>query len=165
MGRRGVARPAKREPGPGRERAVGGPGDRRLGVGRRRLPAGVDRVEIAGGAAVRLRTLADRTQRIGLAGMVLLAATNVSPAGSGRPDAVRHASAPVVDYNGDGFGDLTITIPWQDVGGAYQAGAVLVLYGGADGPQATAPDDQIWTEDSPGLPSDPDAEESFGHGL
>src|SRR5829696_5923286 len=38
-----------------------------------------------------------------------------------------------IDFNGDGFDDLAIGVPAEGVGGAILAGAVNVLYGGADG--------------------------------
>src|SRR5213594_4311213 len=46
------------------------------------------------------------------------------------------------DFNGDGFADLAVGTPSEDVGGAQDAGAVTVLYGSASGLQAETPDDQ-----------------------
>ena len=37
------------------------------------------------------------------------------------------------DFDGDGFGDLAIGVPFEDVGEAVDAGGVHVLYGSADG--------------------------------
>jgi hypothetical protein len=62
------------------------------------------------------------------------------------------------DFNGDGFSDLAICVPYMDVGAVTDAGGVEVLYGSAAGLQATGtggPDDQLWTKDSPGVLGDP----------
>jgi hypothetical protein len=58
------------------------------------------------------------------------------------------------DFNGDGFADLAIGVPNEDVGSIVDAGAVHVIYGSSTGLQATGtggPDDQYWTQDSPGV--------------
>jgi hypothetical protein len=52
------------------------------------------------------------------------------------------------DFNGDGFGDLVVGVPMEDVGTAVDAGATNVLYGSATGLQATSPDDQYWNQNS-----------------
>jgi hypothetical protein len=46
---------------------------------------------------------------------------------------VPDASVQQVDFNGDGFGDLAVGVPGEDVGGAEDAGAVNILYGAAGG--------------------------------
>jgi FG-GAP repeat len=51
-----------------------------------------------------------------------------------------------VDFNGDGFDDLAIGAPAEGVGGAALAGAVNILYGGADGLAGT---DQLLTQGNP----------------
>src|SRR2546427_7059158 len=50
------------------------------------------------------------------------------------------------DFNGDGFADLAVAVPTENVGSVKDAGAVQVLYGSAGGAQATSPDDQLWTQ-------------------
>src|SRR5206468_3678401 len=58
------------------------------------------------------------------------------------------------DFNGDGFADLAAGAPFEDVGPTRDAGAVQILYGSSSGLQANGtggPDDQLWTQDSPGL--------------
>jgi hypothetical protein len=58
------------------------------------------------------------------------------------------------DFNGDGFADLAIGASGEDVGTVVDAGAVDVLYGSSTGLQAdgaSGPDDQFWTQDSPGV--------------
>jgi hypothetical protein len=54
------------------------------------------------------------------------------------------------DFNGDGFDDLAVGIPNQDVGGVIDAGAVAVLYGS---PSGLDPDsDQLWDMSNGDLP-------------
>src|SRR5262245_1549234 len=52
----------------------------------------------------------------------------------------------MADFNGDGYGDLAIGVPYEDVpieaGDAFSAGAVNVLYGSANG--LTGAGNQIW---------------------
>jgi hypothetical protein len=51
-----------------------------------------------------------------------------------------------IDFNGDGFDDLAIGVPAEGVNGAILAGAVNVLYGGADGLAGT---NQLLTQGNP----------------
>ena len=53
------------------------------------------------------------------------------------------------DFNGDGYTDLAVGVPSEDVGHKEQAGAVNVLYGSQFG--LTAAGDQHWTQDTPGV--------------
>jgi hypothetical protein len=50
------------------------------------------------------------------------------------------------DFDDDGFGDLAVGVPAEDLGSIKNAGAVNVLYGSASGLVATG--DQLWTQDS-----------------
>ena len=59
------------------------------------------------------------------------------------------ASLSAGDFDNDGFDDLAIGAPGEDVGTAADAGAVNVLYGSAAG--LTAAGDQIWHQDSAGI--------------
>lgn len=74
-------------------------------------------------------------------------------------------SLAAADFNGDGRDDLAIGTPYEthgDGGGALlYAGAVNIVFGSANGmnPEAGAP---IWTQDSPGIDSEAEAEEFFG---
>jgi hypothetical protein len=84
--------------------------------------------------------------------------------GAGSARAPRHG--PVMsDFNDDGFADLAIGVPQEDVGTFTDAGAVNVLYGSALGLQATAPDDQFWTQDSPGVQDQAEPRDQFGFAL
>src|SRR6266540_2679808 len=69
------------------------------------------------------------------------------------------------DFNNDGFADLAVGVPDEDVGTASDAGAVNVLYGSAGGLQATFPDDQFWHQDSPGVRDAAEVGEWFGASL
>jgi len=53
------------------------------------------------------------------------------------------------DFDGDGHGDLAIGVPVETVGSIEGAGAVNVLYGSSS--KLTATDDQLWTQDGPGV--------------
>jgi hypothetical protein len=52
------------------------------------------------------------------------------------------------DFNGDGFDDLALGVPREDVNDVSNPGAVAILHGGAGGLQATTPADQFWHQDS-----------------
>jgi hypothetical protein len=65
------------------------------------------------------------------------------------------------DFNGDGFLDLAVGARFEDVGGVGNAGAVNVLYGSAGGIQATSPDDQFWSQDSPEVQEDAENNDRF----
>jgi hypothetical protein len=68
------------------------------------------------------------------------------------------------DFNGDGFDDLMIGAWREDWGGATQAGAANVLHGvtGTTGLQASAPDDQLWTQDSSDVEGVVEENDRFG---
>src|SRR5262245_27449403 len=55
------------------------------------------------------------------------------------------------DFNHDGFDDLAIGVPGETVGNT-RGGAVAVIYGSSSGLNATAPPDQFFSQDSPGMP-------------
>src|SRR4029078_10560050 len=73
---------------------------------------------------------------------------------------VQVASGP--DFNGDGFADLAIAAPTEDQSGN---GAVVVnvLYG-ATGVLSSA-GNQLWSQDSEGLPDRTEAFDAFGQAL
>jgi hypothetical protein len=53
------------------------------------------------------------------------------------------------DFNGDGYTDLAVGAPAEDVGSASRAGAVDILYGSPGG--LTSAGDQAWNQDSAGI--------------
>ena len=63
------------------------------------------------------------------------------------PPAAHGATASVPsDFNGDGYSDLAVGVPGQDLGDLRNAGQVNVIYGSATG--LTAARDQVWTQAS-----------------
>jgi hypothetical protein len=80
------------------------------------------------------------------------AATNAASAGSLQ-----------ADFNNDGFADLAVGTPFEDAGTIEDAGAVNVLYGSAA--KLTGTGSQIFTQDSPGVDSAPEAGDNFGSAL
>jgi hypothetical protein len=72
------------------------------------------------------------------------------------------------DFNGDRFADLAVGVPFEDVGGVSNAGAVEILYGSPTGLQANGaggPDDQFWTRGSGGMLGHPASGDAFGRSL
>ncbi len=74
------------------------------------------------------------------------------------------------DFNGDGFDDLAIKVPQEDVdtgGGTFvDAGAVNILYGSSNGLSATSPrPDQIWTQSTTDVNDLAETDDAFGWSL
>lgn len=70
------------------------------------------------------------------------------------------------DFNGDGFADLAIGAPFEDIEEVdlgFDAGVVHVLYGSPEG--LTARRTQLWSQDSAGIRGDAEGEEKFGASL
>ncbi len=65
------------------------------------------------------------------------------------------------DFNGDGFADLAVGVPFEV--GVVRAGAVNVLYGSAAGLSGVG--SQLWTQNSPGVVDSSEAGDRFGHAL
>ncbi len=97
-----------------------------------------------------------------------LVVITLAPPSLGRP-APRVDRAPPAttqaDFNGDGFADLAVASLLEDVGPAEDAGGVAVLYGAPAGLQARSPDDQFWTQDSPGVQDSAEPNDRFGETL
>ncbi len=68
------------------------------------------------------------------------------------------------DFDGDGLDDLAIGVPKEDLGGAFDAGAVNVVYGSPSGLDAAA-GDQFWHQDKPNVNDDTDRGDQFGRTL
>ena len=70
----------------------------------------------------------------------------------------------VGDFNADGFEDLAIGVPNENIGGIEDAGAVNVIYGSVTG--LTSMGNQVWYQDSDPLISDTcETEDFFGAAL
>ncbi len=67
------------------------------------------------------------------------------------------------DYDGDGFVDLAIGAPGEDIGAIVDAGAVNVLYGSGSG--LTAAGDQLWHQNATGVLGGAEAGDFFGSSL
>ena len=61
--------------------------------------------------------------------------------------------------------DLAISVPFKDVNGQKDAGAVTVFYGSSDSNGLTTSSRQIWTEDSPNVPGSAEPGDNFGVAL
>jgi hypothetical protein len=66
----------------------------------------------------------------------------------------------VGDFDDDGFDDLAIGAPGEDIGAIANAGATTVLFGSAAG--LTAADDQLWNQDSPNIRGIAETDDLFG---
>jgi hypothetical protein len=71
----------------------------------------------------------------------------VSSVGAGAAMAADGAAVPC-DFDGDGFADLAVGVPGEDVRGRSDAGAVQVLYGSASGVTVR---DQLWHQGRKGV--------------
>jgi hypothetical protein len=69
------------------------------------------------------------------------------------------------DFDGDGYDDLAIGIPGEDLEGTsdVNAGSVAVLYGSSSG--LTAAGDELWTQDSFGIDDQAEDHDRFGAAL
>lgn len=70
---------------------------------------------------------------------------------------------PFADFDGDGYSDLAIGIPEEDVRDIPNAGAVIVLFGSSDGIEEA--DDQRWDQDTPGISGSAEEDDQFGRTL
>lgn len=64
------------------------------------------------------------------------------------------------DVNGDGFSDVLIGAPTEDIGSRKDAGAFHVMYGSAAGARTSG--SQIWTQNTPNVPGGAEAGDLFG---
>jgi hypothetical protein len=67
------------------------------------------------------------------------------------------------DFDNDGFFDLAVGVPGEDIGSAFEAGAVNVLYGGAAGLNGSG--SQTSTQNTSGVGSTAEAFDRFGSSL
>jgi hypothetical protein len=69
------------------------------------------------------------------------------------------------DFNNDKYSDLAIGVEKERPGGAFDVGAVNIIYGSAAGLSATFVPDQFFTQDSPGMDGTSEAGDHFGSSL
>jgi FG-GAP repeat protein len=105
-----------------------------------------------------------------LAVISVLALVSVFPAigaATADPNVPLSKSRPLADFNGDGYQDLAVGVPLEDVtSGALpkrDAGAVNVIYGSPAG--LTSAGNEIWTQDSPGVLDVVETGDQFGAAL
>ncbi|MGY0064899.1 FG-GAP-like repeat-containing protein [Streptomyces sp. LZ34] len=64
------------------------------------------------------------------------------------------------DVNGDGYADVAVGIPYEDLDGGKDAGSTVQLYGAAGGLSGTGA--QAFTQDTAGVPGAAEADDHFG---
>ena len=89
--------------------------------------------------------------------VVLVAALPASAATDSRAAGAASARS---DFNGDGFADLAIGVPYEDVGSVIDAGAVNVVYGSATGLKVAG--NSFWHQDSTGVTGVSETGDHFG---
>ncbi len=67
------------------------------------------------------------------------------------------------DFDGDGYADLAVGVPYEDVGTIDAAGSVNILYGSSAG--LTASGAQLWHQDSSGTLDTAEADDEFGEAV
>ncbi|MEW5871801.1 MAG: FG-GAP repeat protein [Chloroflexota bacterium] len=67
------------------------------------------------------------------------------------------------DFNGDGFEDLAVGVPTDDVGAINNAGVVNIIYGSEYGLSSVG--NQIWYQDSPNILDVSETDDQFGSTL
>jgi len=67
------------------------------------------------------------------------------------------------DFDNDGFADLAVGAPGEDIGTIVEGGAVNVVYGTAGGLTGTG--SQLFTQDSPGMPGMAEDTDLFAEAL
>ena len=67
------------------------------------------------------------------------------------------------DLNRDGYADLAVGAPGEDVGGAADAGVVHAIFGSAAGLSSTG--NQVWSQDSAGIADAAESGDGFGAAL
>ena len=67
------------------------------------------------------------------------------------------------DFDGDGFDDLVVGVPFEGIGGHRDAGAVQVLFGSGAG--LSAEGNEFWDQDSPGILGVSERSDAFGYSV
>ena len=86
----------------------------------------------------------------------------VAPVGLDSASAGITRAAMPYDFDGDGYADLAVGVPGEELRGKREAGAVQVLYGSASGATAR---DQLWHQARKGVKGAPKRYDRFGQAL
>ena len=98
-----------------------------------------------------------------IAGVTVLLAFAAVPTSTNPYVAATPLETEGCDFDADGFDDEAIGVPGEGVGGEADAGAVNVLYGGANG--LAADGNQVWHQDSPNIEGTAAAGDRFGEAI
>jgi hypothetical protein len=131
--------------------AVGVPNEDLVIAGVNRADAGV--VHLIRGSAANLTAAGTQLTSQNAAGIL-----GVSEAF----DNFGHALA-IGDYNGNGFMDLAVGVPFEDNGALVNSGAVNVIYGAAVG--LIAAGNQVWQQNTAGIADVDEQGDAFGYAL
>lgn len=93
-------------------------------------------------------------------GLVVVSSMALPATVPARSSAPQGATTVGSDFNGDGYADLAIGAPGEDVGALDRVGAVNVLYGSSSGP--TYDGNQLWHQGSDGVEGTVEAVDGFG---
>ena len=104
-----------------------------------------------------------RSRTGALAAAVLAAAGLVPGAGQSGVFAAPPPHVLPFDFNGDGYADLAVGVPLENVGARVDAGTVQVVLGSPTGP--TAAGDQVWHQNRPGVLGAAERGDRFGAAL
>jgi hypothetical protein len=69
------------------------------------------------------------------------------------------------DFNGDGYDDLGVGVPGEQINSASRAGALNIIYGSPTGLSATFVADQFEFQGSAGVENVPELDDAFGYAL
>jgi hypothetical protein len=67
------------------------------------------------------------------------------------------------DFDGDGYDDLAVGVPYDDIDGKKDVGSVNVIYGGASGLNFSG--NQLWNQDNPEMMDMAQENDRFGYAL
>jgi hypothetical protein len=81
--------------------------------------------------------------------------------GAGEADDGFGTAVSTGDINGDGYADVVVSAPGEDVGSAKEAGSVTVLFGSASGLK-TDSGVKSYTQDTAGVPGSAESWDRFG---
>src|SRR5215210_4403501 len=81
----------------------------------------------------------------------------------GEPSDLWGFSLAAADFDGDGYDDLAVGAPFEDVGPVSNGGAVTILFGSSVGMSSEGA--QLWTQDSDGVSGASDAGDQFGSAM